>query len=172
MYTTKVQIVQKDTSQKEEDTVADTWEGYEVKLEYPSKIDVSEEELPQELEKSFQTVNRLYLTEVNQAKLAKRELNHLNVWRTFLQNHYMEFLGVGLLIQILIATAWNTSPLEKVIYPSTDDHFQNGLNKFRDIVFICCFEVKWLWQFHECEWRLIRILNCWCSKICLVFRYV
>ena len=35
------------------------------------EIDVSEE-LPNELKKSLQPVNRLYLTEVNQAKLAKR----------------------------------------------------------------------------------------------------
>ena len=111
--TTKVHIVQKYTNQKEEDTAADTWEGYKVKLEYPPKINVSEEELSKELEKSFQTVNRLYLTQVNQAKLAKREVNHLNVWRTFLQNHYMEFPVVGQLIQILIATAGNTSPLER-----------------------------------------------------------
>ena len=40
-------------------------------------------------------------------------MNQLNVWRTFLQNHYMEFPGVGQLIQILIATAENTSPLER-----------------------------------------------------------
>ena len=47
------------------------WKGYKVKLEYPPKIDVSEEELFKELEKSFQTVNRLYLTEIDQAELAK-----------------------------------------------------------------------------------------------------
>ena len=75
-------IVQKYTDQKEEDTVADTWERLEVKLEYPPKIDVSEKKLSKELEKSFQTLNRLYLTEVNQAKLATREKNQLSVWRT------------------------------------------------------------------------------------------
>ena len=111
--TTKAHIVQKYTNQKEENTVADTWEGYKVKLEYPPKIDVSEEELSKELEKSFQTFNRLYLTEVNQAELAKREVEQLNVWRTFLQNLYMEFPGVGQLIQMLIATARNTPPLER-----------------------------------------------------------
>ena len=62
--TAKVNIVQKYTNQKEEDTVVDTWKGYDVKLEYPPKIDVSEVELSKKLEKSFQTVNRLYLTEV------------------------------------------------------------------------------------------------------------
>ena len=71
----RVYFVQKYTCQKEEYTVADTWEGYKVNLEYPPKIDVSEEELFKELEKFFQTVNRLYLTEINQAKLAKREVN-------------------------------------------------------------------------------------------------
>ena len=56
LYSTpKVHIVQKYTNQKEEDTVADTWEGYKVKLEYPPKIHVSEKELFKELEKSFQT---------------------------------------------------------------------------------------------------------------------
>ena len=111
--TTKVHIVPKYTNQKEEDTVAHTWECYEVKLEYPPKIDVSEEELSQEFEKSFQTVNRIYLTEVNNTKFAKTEVNQLNVWRTFHQNHYMEFSVVGQLIQTLIATAGNTSTLER-----------------------------------------------------------
>ena len=75
-------IVQKYTDQKEEDTVPETWDRQEVKLEYPPKIDVSEKKLSKELEKSFQTLNRLYLTEVNQAKLATREKNQLSVWRT------------------------------------------------------------------------------------------
>ena len=75
----RVYIVQKYTCQKGEYTVADTWEGYNVKLEYAPKIDVSEEEQFKELEKSFQTVNRLYLTEINEAKLAKREVNQLHV---------------------------------------------------------------------------------------------
>ena len=105
--------MQKCTHQKDEDTVADRWEGYKVKLEYPPKTNVSGEELSKESEKSFQTVNRLYLTEVNQTKLAKREVNQLNLWRTFLQNDYMEFPGVGQLIQMLIATAGNTSLLER-----------------------------------------------------------
>ena len=106
--TTKDHIVQKYTNQKEEDTVLDTLEGYKLKLEYPPKIDVSEEKLFKELNKSFQTVNRLYLTEVNQTKLTKREVNQLNIWRAFLQNHCMEFPGAGQLIQILIATLQET----------------------------------------------------------------
>ena len=61
-----------------------------------------------ELNKSFQTVNRFYLTEVNQTKLTKREVNQLNIWRAFLQNHCMEFPGAGQLIQILIATLQET----------------------------------------------------------------
>ena len=40
-------------------------------------------------------------------------MNQLNVLRTFLQNYYMEFPGLGQLIQILIATAGNMSPLER-----------------------------------------------------------
>ena len=70
-----VPTVQKYTNQNEKGSVENTWEGYKVRLEYPSKTDFSEEELSKELEKSFQTVNRLHLTEVTQAKLAKSEVN-------------------------------------------------------------------------------------------------
>ena len=105
--------MQKYTNEKEEDKVAGTREGYEVNLEYPPKIDVSGVDLSKKLEKSFQTVNKLYLTELSQAKLAKREVNQLNIWQTFLQNHYLEFPEVGQLIQILLAAAGNTSPLKR-----------------------------------------------------------
>ena len=53
--------------------------GLQSKTATPTKTDVSEEEMSQILEKSFQTVNMPYLTEVNQAKLTKREVNQLNV---------------------------------------------------------------------------------------------
>ena len=135
LYSTiKVHIVQKYKRQKEKDKIAVTREGYKGKLEYPTKIDVSEEELSKELDKSFETVNTLCLTEIKQAKLAKREVNQLHVWRTFRQKHYMEFSGVVQLIRILIATAGNTL---KEDIPSIDDYFQNkeqnGSQTFRDM---------------------------------------
>ena len=114
--TIKVHIVQKYKRQKEKDKIAVTLEGYKVKLEYPTKIDVSEEELSKELEKSFEIVNTLCLTEINQAKLAKREVNQFHIWRTFRQKHYMEFPGAVQLIQILIATAGNTLKEDIPIY--------------------------------------------------------
>ena len=117
LYSTiKVHIVQKYKRQKEKDKIAVTREGYKVKLEYPTKIDVSEEELSKELDKSFEIVNTLCLTEINQAKLAKREVNQLHVWRTFRQKHYMEFPGVVQLIQILTATAGHTLKEDIPIY--------------------------------------------------------
>ena len=85
--------MQKYTHQKDEDTVADRWEGYKVKLEYPPKTNVSGEELSKESEKSFQIVNRLYLTEVNQTKLAKREVNELNLWRPSFKTTIWNFQG-------------------------------------------------------------------------------
>ena len=85
--TERVHTVQKYRTQKEEDTVADNWEGYQVNLMYPKKINMTEEELCQELEVAFKTISQLYLAEVNAA--------------------------VGQLVQILISTASNTSPLER-----------------------------------------------------------
>ena len=43
--TTKVHIIHKYANQKEEDTVVYTWKGYKIKLEYPPKTDVLEEQL-------------------------------------------------------------------------------------------------------------------------------
>ena len=60
-------------------TQADAWEGYEVTLQYPPKIDVSEEELTEKLTGALKTVNGLYLSEVNQARMEKREVRQLNL---------------------------------------------------------------------------------------------
>ena len=72
------------------------------------------------------------MTEVNQAKLAKRRANQLNIWRAFLQNHSMQFLAVGQLIQILRG--------DITIYRYFQKKEQNAPKIFRETVSTCCFE--------------------------------
>ena len=69
--------------------------------------------LNNELDNALKVVNNLYIAEVNQARIEKRKISQLNVWKNFLTSHYMEFPGVGQLVQIMLATAGNTSPLER-----------------------------------------------------------
>ena len=111
--TTKVHTVQKYTNAKEEATVNDIWEGYKVELEYPAKINASEQEFYDEFSNAMKTVNGLYISEINQSRMQKREPKQLKVWQAFLSAHYLEFPAFGQLIQILLATAGNTSPLER-----------------------------------------------------------
>lgn len=111
--TTKVHTIQKYTSKNEEATINDTWEGFEVELEYPAKINATEQELYDEFDDAIKTINGLYISEVNQARVEKREPKQLKVWKDFLAAHYLEFPTFGQLVLILFATAGNTSPLER-----------------------------------------------------------
>ena len=52
------------------------------------------------------------MIEVNKAK-GKRAVDQLSVWQQFVKEHSTEFLNMCQLIQIMIATAANTSPLER-----------------------------------------------------------
>ena len=111
--TTKIHTVQKYTNQDETKTDADTWEGYKVVLHYPPKINVTEKDLNEEFDGAMKTVNGLYMVEINQARMQKREVSQLTVWQNFLSTHYIEYPGMGQLVQIMLATAGNTSPLER-----------------------------------------------------------
>ena len=69
--------------------------------------------------------------------------------------NYMELPAVGQLVQILIATAKNMSPLWRG-YSSIDDHFQKKKQnrlKFREITFTYHFENTLQETRHVWKWN-------------------
>ena len=67
----------------------------------------------EELRIALKTINGLYMKEVNSACSSKRVVDQLNVWKEFLDCHFMEYPNMGQLIQIMISSSGNTSPLER-----------------------------------------------------------
>ena len=106
-------LVSKYTNSTENDTEADKYFEHEVYLHYPKKIDCSVPELKSQTEEALVTVGQLWLKEVNAAKFEKRPKNQLNVWKQVLSLHSLQFPLFCQLVQINIATAPNTSPLER-----------------------------------------------------------
>ena len=109
----RFQTVSEYTDGKEKQTRPKLWEGFEVRLHFNKKIDATEEEFYEELNKSWETINGLFMRESNSAKHEKRSLDQGKVWRKFINCHYIEFPHVSQLIQILLASSGNTSPLER-----------------------------------------------------------
>ena len=54
----------------------------------------------------------LWLQEVNVAAGEKRNKDHLKVIRKFIQNDSVDYLHAAQFLQIMLATAGNTSPVE------------------------------------------------------------
>ena len=85
----------------------------QVNTEYPKKIDCSEEEMKKELKEAFGALDRLWLTEINAAKFEKRQTDQLKTFQKFLSNHVLEYENTSLLVQAMLWTAPNTSPVER-----------------------------------------------------------
>ena len=111
-----IHVVQKFTSpnhDKDNDpTIPDKWEGYEMHLHYPPKIDCTEDEMLMEIRSAWPSVGKLWMIEINKAK-GKRAVDQLSVWQQFVKQHSTEFPNMYQLIQIMVATAANSSPLER-----------------------------------------------------------
>ena len=111
-----IHVVQKFTSpnhDKENDpTIPDKWEGYEIHLHYPPKIDCTEDEMLMEIKSTWPSVGKLWMIEVNKAK-GKQAVDQLFVWQQFVKEHSTEFRSMCQLMQIMVATVANTSPLER-----------------------------------------------------------
>ena len=58
-------------------------------------------------------MGRLWLTEINAAKFEKRQTDQLNVFQKFLSNYVLEYQNTSLLVQAMLCTAANTSPVER-----------------------------------------------------------
>ena len=63
------------------------------------------------MKEAFSALGRLWLTEINAAKFEKRQTDQLNVFQKFLSNHVLEYQNTSLLVQAMLCTAANTSPV-------------------------------------------------------------
>ena len=81
-------------------------------LHYPPKIDCTEDKILMEIKSAWPSVGKLWMIEVNRVK-GKRAVYQLSVWKQFVKEHSTEFPNMCQLIQIMVATAANTSPLER-----------------------------------------------------------
>ena len=113
----RIHVVQKFTSpnhDKENDlTISDKWEGYEMHVHYPPKIDCTEDEMLMEIKSAGPSIGKLWMIEVNKAK-GKQAVYQLSLWQQFFKEHSTEFPNMCQLIQIMVATTANTSPLERL----------------------------------------------------------
>ena len=66
-----------------------------------------------ELKQAFPSITRAWLEEVNKAKLQNRSANQLSVITSFLTNHGLEFPNVAQLLEIVLSSPGNTSPVER-----------------------------------------------------------
>ena len=87
------------------------WNGYHITLEYPRLIDIDAEEIVNEFEKAWPIFNGLCLTYYDDHRNGKYV--QLPLLQHFLKNNMIMFPGFCKLILILIASAANTSPLER-----------------------------------------------------------
>ena len=69
--------------------------------------------IKKELKESLNALGRLWLTEINAAKLEKRQTDQLQVFQKFLASYSLQYQYTCLLIQSMISTATNTSPVER-----------------------------------------------------------
>ena len=82
----------------------------QVNITYSQKIDCSKEEMKKE---AFGVFRKLWLTEINAAKFEKRQTDQLKTFQKFLSNHVLEYQNTSLLVQAMLCTAANTSPVER-----------------------------------------------------------
>ena len=64
-----------------------------------------------ELKQAFPSITRAWLEEVNKAKLQNRSTNQVSVIKSFPTNHGLEFPNVAQLLQIMLSSSANTSPV-------------------------------------------------------------
>ena len=66
-----------------------------------------------ELKQAFPSITRAWLEEVNKAKLQNRSANQLSVIKSSPTNLGLEFPNVAQLLQIMLSSPANTSPVER-----------------------------------------------------------
>ena len=98
---------------KDTKTEPDLWGGYSVQLHHPPTIDCTEAELTEELRKAWPVIDSLWMAENNLARTNNRKPEQIACWKKQQNEHFTELPNVVRLIQILVATPANTSPLER-----------------------------------------------------------
>ena len=83
----------------------------QVNIKYPQKIDCSKGEMKKELKEAFGVLGKLWLTEINAAKFEKRQTDQLKTFQKFWSNHVLQYQNTSLLVQAMLCTAANTSPV-------------------------------------------------------------
>ena len=86
------------------------WNGYQMIIEYTRLTDASSAEVLEEFERSWPTLNRLWSTYQDDSKKGKDV--QLSLLQKFIKNN-ITFPNLCKLLMILIASAANTSPLER-----------------------------------------------------------
>ena len=117
LYTTKPKrqhIVQEYRTASEIDTVDGSWMGHQIILHHPSVIDAAEDEVVQQIREAWPMINQIFLQEKNRCRLInKKKIDQLAIWKQFVAKHCSEFPDICSLLQIMVATPANTSPLER-----------------------------------------------------------
>ena len=91
----------------------DTWQGYSIYLNHPRRLFKSPDEVEDEFKRAWPILGRYWLTHAARMMNAKKEANQREVLTAFCQKHGTEFPNISLLIQIMIATPSNSSPIER-----------------------------------------------------------
>ena len=110
----------------------------QVNTEYPKKIDCSEEEMKKGLKEAFGALGR-WVTEINAAKFEKRQTDQLKTFQKFLSDHVLEYENTSLLVQAMLCTAPNTSPVERgyaIIQMVTSKRKNRITSKNLDVLFL------------------------------------
>ena len=112
-YTEKVHLVKKYSNKNETQTEPNKWHGYDVYLHQPKMIHCDVEKLKKQTKAGLEAVSSLWLKEINASMYEKRPKDQLLVWKEFLKCKAIELPFFSQLLQIMIATSPNTSPLER-----------------------------------------------------------
>ena len=84
----------------------------------------------EDIGKAWLSINSLCIKEYNLANKEKWSLIKLNVWKSSLEQYFTEFANLSKLLQVMVATPANTSPLEQnytrlqIIAPERRNHLQ------------------------------------------------
>ena len=82
-------------------------------IKYPALLDCSITDLEEEFRAAWKVLGPLWLAEINKTRKDKAEPNQLSVLQSFVSTRSIEFPYMAQLIQIMVATPPNTSPVER-----------------------------------------------------------
>ena len=105
------QILQLDD--KEERLKEEVWQGYTIHFFHPKRLIGSISEVEDEFREAWPALSRLWLTHKIKVAEEGKKPSQLQVLSRFCMAYTSEYPNICLLIQILIATPSNSSPIER-----------------------------------------------------------